>query len=238
MTGEQPSPTPGRQRRYRGRAFEERLLGDGQMYRAINRFAVLSVVLGALSWLTAVSWAMVFLPIAGLLLGYLALYQIRWATGEMTGRGVAIAGMILSGAFWLVGSGYAVFCAVSEVPIGYTRLEFKDMQPDPANEGEIIPKEMWDLEEKYIYLKGFMYPGRQAMDIQKFVLVPTLGHCKFCQRELKSTEMVEVRLQGDLLIDYSIHPVGVGGKLVIDRKEAVKPLGGMPYVIEADYVFK
>ncbi|NLE36937.1 MAG: hypothetical protein GX621_02820, partial [Pirellulaceae bacterium] len=59
-------------------------------------------------------------------------------------------------------------------------------------------------------------------------------HCKFCQRELSSTEMIRVTMTGDLLADYTGHMVGVGGKLKIDHREALKPLGGMPYEIEAD----
>jgi len=230
-------PTPA-QRRYRGRAFEERRLADGQAYREISALAVWSLACGALSWLTVFSWVFVPLPVAGLVLGYLALRQIRQLPGEMTGRGLAVAGLALSGGLWLLGSGYMVFCVVAEVPIGYTRLEFKDLQPDPQNESELVPKEIIELEDENVYVKGYMYPGRQVSGIQQFVLVPTLGHCKFCQRELKTTEMIEVRMVGDVLANFSVHPTGVGGKLKIRRQDLLSPLGGIAYEIEADYLFQ
>jgi hypothetical protein len=36
--------------------------------------------------------------------------------------------------------------------------------------------------------------------------------------------------------DFVTTPVGVGGKLEVDRNEAIKPLGGLPYRLEADYI--
>ena len=169
--------------------------------------------------------------------GGLALRQIHAAPGEMTGRGFAIAGLALSIVFWASGAGYDLFVAIHEVPIGYTVVSFEDLQPDPEKPGELIPAKILELDDKFVYVRGYMYPGRRSTGIQQFVLVPTLGHCKFCQRDLKSTEMIQVNMVGDVLADYTIQRVGVGGKLHIDRQEALRPLGGMPYKIEADYLY-
>ncbi|MCX7425853.1 MAG: DUF4190 domain-containing protein [Planctomycetia bacterium] len=230
-----PTPPPA-QPRYRGRDRHGRMPDPRAHYRAVNRFAVISVVLGALSILTMFGWLFGVLPLAGIVLGILALRQIDAAPGEMTGRSFAIAGLVLSPTLWVLGMGYVLFVAINEVPVGYTVLTFEDLQPDPENPGELIPQKILDLEDKPVYIKGYMYPGRQNTGIQQFVLVPSLFHCQFCQRDLKSTEMVQVATVGDLLADSTSNKTGVGGKLYIDRQEAVRPLGGLPYKIEADYL--
>lgn len=233
-----PSPPPARQAHYRGRDRRGRTPDPGEHYREVNRFAVISVVLGALSILTMFGWFLGVLPLAGIVLGILALRQITAAPGEMTGRGFAVSGIVLSSVLWVVGLGYVLFVAINEVPIGYTLVTFQDLQPDPNNEGELIPAKILELDDKYVYIKGYMYPGRQNTGIQQFVLVPTRFHCRFCQRDLKSTEMVQVTTVGDLLADFSVHPTGVGGKFHVDRAEAARPLGGLPYRIEADYLYQ
>ena len=221
--------------RYMGRRFEEQAQRG---YRQVNRMAVASLTMGVLSILTMFGWAMVAFPIIGISLGFFALRQIRFSTGEMTGKKMAISGIACSVGLSLLGLGFLVLIAFNEVPLGYHELTFLELQPDEENEGELIPKEILDLEGKNIYLTGYMYPGSRLTGIQEFILVPTLQHCKFCARQLKSTEMVKVRTVGDVLFDFSNHPIGVGGKLRIDPNEAMKPLGGMPYLIEADYSYR
>jgi hypothetical protein len=232
----QPKPGSAPHRPYLGKRFEN-ADGTGQKYRLVNRLAIPSLVFGILSLTTMFGWIMVVFPVVGIVLGIIALRQIRTSTGEMTGRKFAISGIICSIALTVVGLGFLVLVAYTEVPIGYTEVTFKDLQPD-KEEGEVIPKKILDLDGKNIYLRGFMYPGRRQTSIQEFIFVPSRSHCKFCARQLKSTEMVKVRTVGDLLVDFSIHQMGVGGKLKIDRIEASKPLGGMPYIIEADYSFQ
>ena len=206
-------------------------------YRSLSRFATGSVVLGVFSILTMFSWFLGIIPAAGIMLAILALRQIDRAPEEWTGRRLAFTGLALSLGLWVLGSGYFVFASFKEVPFGYTPITFKQLQPDPKVRGEIIPPDILDLkEDERIFIKGFIYPGRRSVGINQFILVPTIGHCKFCSRKLKSTEMVFVTLAGDLETDFVTTPVGVGGKLEVDRNEAIKPLGGLPYRLEADYI--
>lgn len=226
--GSRPQP------RYRGRRFEQ---ASGEAFRQVNAYAITSLVLGILSFLTMFSWVMILIPIAGIICGVVALQQIRWAVGEMTGRGIAIAGLSCSITLWILGSGFFVFVLFNEVPIGYTLIEWEEMQPEKGS-NELIPKKLLELDGKYVYIRGFMYPGRQNVNIEQFILVPSPRHCQFCARDLESTEMVKVKTTGDTLAHYSSHQMGVGGILHVDKVEAVKPLGGFPYHIEADYVFQ
>jgi hypothetical protein len=48
--------------------------------------------------------------------------------------------------------------------------------------------------------------------------------------------MINVKLSGDLTVDYSSRSIKLGGKLRIDRDQAVNPFGGLPYQLEADYL--
>ena len=48
--------------------------------------------------------------------------------------------------------------------------------------------------------------------------------------------MMYVKLTGDLAVDYTSRPIKLGGKMRIDRDEAVNPFGGLPYRLEADYL--
>lgn len=229
------SSTPRPRPVYRSKAWKNRTASDGRAatYRHLEPLAVWSLALGGLSFLPMFGWPMIVLPIGGAICGLLALRQIENFPGEKTGRGLATSGLVLSIVLGLVGIFFFAFFVAYGVPIGYTSVTFSEMQPDKET-GEVIPQKMLDLDDKFIYIKGYMYPGRRSMGIQQFVLVPTVGHCKFCQRDLASTEMIQVTMTGDELADYSVHLVGVGGKLHIDHGEALSPLGGMPYKIEAD----
>lgn len=218
---------------YRGGAWTSREAQAAGAYRHVEPLAVASLIFGGLSFLPMFGWIMSPIPIAGVIFGLLGLRQIDNFPGERTGRKIAIAGLVLSILVGLLAVGYYGFFVVYNVPIGYTKVTFSEMQPDQEM-GEIIPEKILKLEGKYIYVKGFMYPGRRSVGIQQFVLVPTRWHCKFCQRELASTEMIKVTMVGDEMADFTLHMVGVGGKLEIDRHEALRPLGGMPYHIEAD----
>ncbi|MGD9127026.1 MAG: DUF4190 domain-containing protein [Planctomycetia bacterium] len=224
--GSRPQP------RYRGRRFEE---GADESFREICPLAIASLIFGLLSILTMFSWVMVFIPIIGLACGAFALHQIRNSVGEMTGRNFAIAGLCCSIGLWIVGSGLFVFVITNEVPMGYVGLDWREMQPEEGTQG--IPQRIRELDGKRVYIKGYMYPGRQSVNIQQFILVPSRQHCKFCARALNSTEMVKVKMSGDLLTNYSLKSTGVGGILRIREAEIYRPLGGFPYFIEADYIY-
>jgi len=201
-----------------------------QKYRSLNSLAVLSVVFGVLSILTVFTWFLGLIPLAGLVLGFLALRQIDGAPEEMTGRGLARTGMGLCLGLWVLGS-YLFVSWRNEVPFGYAPITFASLQPDKSVPGQMLPKEAIELDGRRIYLKGYMYPGRQSIAIKSFLIVPTRAHCKFCSANIPPTEMVRVELVGDLTADFKSSLVGIGGKLIVDP--AAGP-GGLPYRVEAD----
>ncbi len=71
-------------------------LGSGD-YVAINLTAVIAVLFGIASILAALGAILLIIPLIGVFLAVLALIQIRNSNGTQTGRGLALAGLVLSG---------------------------------------------------------------------------------------------------------------------------------------------
>ncbi|NUQ63384.1 MAG: DUF4190 domain-containing protein [Pirellulales bacterium] len=212
--------------------YEEELRSP-ERYRQVNLLAVLSTTVGGLSALTMFHWYLGFIPVAGIILAALAQRQISRAPEEYTGQRLVIAGFALSLGMWLFGAGVLTFSRMREVPIGYELITWQTLKPERSS-GEILPKTAIDLHEKRVYLKGYMYPGRQVINLKEFLLVPTQGHCKFCTSQIAKHEIVRVKFVGDYKADYTTHHVGIGGKLLVDQSPGFHESGGLPYTIEAD----
>lgn len=204
-------------------------------YRTLCPTAVVSVVLGALSIPVLVfwfSWFWAVVPLVGMGLGWRAMRHIREAPLERTGLGLARFGIGLSAALWAVGYGWLVFARTSEIPFGYQRISYETLQPDPNVPTELIPQSALDMQDKRVFVKGYMRPGRQQTGIKEFVLCPSTGECPFCIPNPKRTEMIRVVLQGDLETVYTTHLIGVGGRFQVDPQD----FSGIPYGLEANYL--
>jgi hypothetical protein len=211
-------------------------------YRSLNVTAILSVVFGVLSILTVFGWIFWTIPILSIALAVRALKHIRYASEEYTGEGFARAGIALAIVMWLSGVYIQHYVQMHTIPSGYKPITFDYLQPNLDQPSELIPPAAFDLEpsdnnpDRRIYISGYIYPGRRSINIKEFILVPTIAHCNYCQQQVKSTEMINVKLTGDLTVDYSYRPVKVGGKMRIDRDQLLNPFGGLPYQLEADYL--
>ena len=215
-----------------------------QRYRKLSTLAVVSVVFAAFSLLSAVGWLFAVVPALGIASALWSLKRINQMPEELTGRRLALVGLWLSAVVWAAGSGILLFAEGREVPRGYQAVSFADLQPDSREPDQLIPPKALELvgedpltgQDRRIFIQGYMYPSRRTIGIKEFILVPTLGHCSFCSSQMKSTEMIRVRLTGDLSARYKSTRTGVGGKLEIDPVQALNPLGGLPYQLEADYI--
>jgi hypothetical protein len=200
--------------------------------------AVTSVVLGALSVVVAVSatlatWLfLTLIPLAGGLVGWAALKQIRKAPAEWIGRELAWTGVGLSAGLWLAGSCFAWFLYAERVPPDYQRIEFAVLQPDRAKPTEPIPQTVLDMQDRKVFIRGYMQPRRQRTGIKDFVLCPANGECPFCIPNPTRTEMIRVTLLGDREMTYTTHLIGVAGKFRVDLDDP----NGIPYGLEAEYV--
>jgi len=205
-------------------------------YQAVNPLAVASVVAGSLSILTAfgstvAAWLLLAtIPVAGILLGWRALRQIRKAPEVWTGLRLAWVGIGLSAGLWTLGCAWLAFADVSEVPYGYRWVVWDTIQPDPSKPTEPIPQTALDMQDSKIYIKGYMQPRRQQAGIKDFILCPANGDCPFCVPNPARTQMIRVTLQGDMETTYTTHLIGVAGRFRVDADD----LGGIPYSIDVD----
>ncbi|MBL9125331.1 MAG: DUF4190 domain-containing protein [Planctomycetaceae bacterium] len=208
---------------------------EGEDYRALSSTAVASLVAGVLSVLCFLGWSMAILPLLGVLLGARALWSIRRTPDELTGKRLAVAGIVLSLACFAGGWGWLSYVYLTEVPDGYTRVSFSQLQPDASRQGEIFPPSALELDGKRVFIKGYVKPGAQAGGIKEFLLVRDLRECCFGDSTPKLTDMVLVRLQDPLRADFSLWPRGLAGTLHV-KPDALGRPDSVLYSLDADYL--
>ncbi len=211
--------------------FEEQLLGTyieheeyeedpGTGYRWLNPWAVASVVFGLLSILTVLGWKLGLIPLVGISLGLLALWQIRRAGEEMLGFRVAIVGIALSVVMWSAGYGRLIYLYYNEAPPGYRFVTYDELHSDPAKPNEPIPKLAYELVETRVFLKGYMYPGRQQTGITEFLLSRDNGVCSYCNPNPDPTDLVQVTLTEGLTANFTTRLIAIGGEFSIIGEES------------------
>jgi hypothetical protein len=208
-------------------------------YRALSSQAVASCVLGVLSMATLLSYeyglALGVVPIVAVVLGIRGWLAVRRLPEELTGKMFAQVGVVL-GVLFLIG-GYTIAGVVyaTEVPAGYERLNYSELQPDESSPGQVIPPDVKKWDGKRVFLKGYAYPGAQQQGIKKFVLCRDNGDCCFGGQP-KLTDMVLVELKEPLALTYSRRVQRVAGTFHVSPAQATDNLGGVVYQLEADYL--
>lgn len=209
---------------------------DVAAYRTLNRLAVWSLILGVLALGAFLFPLLLVLPAVGAVMGIVGARSIKRYPEEFSGLGLARAGtamcvVILIGATVLHATIYAL-----EVPEGYQRISFYELQPDEDHPDLPIPPAAKALDGQKVFIKGYVYPDGQQSNIQKFVLVPDRGTCCFGGQP-KLTDMVEVTIRTSDRIRYSYQMRKLAGVLHVDeRLKPVNGLGGVYYQLDAEYV--
>src|SRR5690606_36495557 len=177
-----------------------------ESYRALSSSAVASSVLGFLGIANLLSYeygvALGILPLLALMLGGRAFWVIHRYPEEFTGKWFALAGMAMGALFLTVGWGTAGYVYATEVPEGYTRIHYQQLQPDENSPGQIIPPSALDLNGKRVFIKGYVYPGAQKSGIKQFILCRDNGDCCFGGNP-KLTDRILVTLKDPLRLTYS-----------------------------------
>jgi len=223
--------------RLEGWVEEEIVEEEMRPWRRVSTLAVVSVVVGVASSLIFMDWMLGILSVVGIALGVLAIRQIHRKPEVYTGIPLAWVGIGLSVLMLFGGMSWVFYAYFGAAPPGYIAVSYAELQPDPDNPAQKYPPRARELHElcatmdKKIFIKGFMYPGRQSLNMKKFSLNPFNGHCPYCTPTPKPTEVIYVELVGDLTADYTTKCVGVGGKFEIEEVG-----GGVVYRIQADYV--
>lgn len=173
-------------------------------------------------------------PLLGLTFGILGLSNIRKYPAELTGKTAAVLGTSLGVALFIGGIACHVLVYSTEVPEGYQRLSFDVLKAD-ARMPDYPPPEAQEMDGKQVFIKGYIYPGQQRLELKKFVLVPDLGTCCFGGSP-QQTHMIEVILERGKTLDYSMTKRGLAGVLKVNP--SLQPVQGRPgvyYQLIADY---
>ena len=222
-------------------------------YRAISRSAVISTILAALS-LPLVALAVVSmkfqvgdavpLGMAGAafalfaaLLGGTGLVTIRRYPLEYTGGGLARLGLIGGVLLLALGSTVAAYTYVTEVPDGYLRVGFWELQPDPDHPEIPVGPTAVKVAGQKIFIKGYMHPGVASRGkVNHFILVPDMGTCCFGGQP-KMTDMIEVVSAESERVSYSTRRIKLAGTFQLFM-QPTQSLGleGVVFHLEADRV--
>jgi len=229
-------------------------LGDEFEYRALSMGAMAAAGLGLLSLLVfaaasvslSSSLMLAPIPLVGLAAGVAALKKIRSMPDQLSGRGAALAGIVLSTIGLFGGLGYAGLVHATEVPHGYFRTSFYEFRPDEVQTrgGKAVPPDIQRLAQTNVFIKGYMRPGTHVSksnnpvrhNVNRFLLVRDNNQCCFGDlSDVKYYDQILVLMTGNLVTDYSSRMFRIGGKLRV-LPENAQQAGQPVYILEADYV--
>lgn len=206
-------------------------------YRVVSKAAVLSLAIGLLSVVALVSVGMLAVPAVGLAFGLLALRAISMYPDEVSGKVPAWMGVALSGLLLVGGAGLHTYMYLTELPEGYERYSFQELQPDKEHPELPIPPSALEMNGRKVFMKGYVHPGVQgAGPVDQFVLVPDMGTCCFGGQP-KLTDMIEVKLINGHSLSYSMRKRSLKGVFTVDPR-IVAPDGsqGACYRLVAEVV--
>lgn len=231
--------------------YSPALSGESQEfeYRTFSTSAIASMIFGALSPLTILAGRdsldsallMAPIPVLGLVLGWYSLTKIRQMPDQLSGRRLAVAGILLSLVGLVGGLTFASVVHATEVPPGAVRTSFHDLRPDEKDEqaGIGIPKEIQKLDGQRVFIKGYMRPDSTKVryNVRRFLLVRDNNQCCFGDlSSVKYYDQVLVDFVDNLTTDYSSGLYRIAGTLRL-QPQNVNAASPLPvYYIQADYV--
>jgi hypothetical protein len=210
-------------------------------YRAMSGSAVVSLGLGLLSALAIFDWTLAIIPILGIILGIRGLLAVKRYPDQLTGAGLATAGIALSLAGWVIGWGWLGYVYATEVPEGYQRISYRQLQfPYDLSTGRLeIPESVRQLDGEKIFIKGYVYPTYSS---KRFILCRDNGDCCFGGQP-KLTDMIYVTLRDPLRLRYDPKLKKLAGVLRVAPvqpghidQELASQIGPVIYQLEADHL--
>ena len=203
-------------------------------YRALCSAAVTSLLFGLLSVFAFLSVYLALIPLLGILMGCYALAQIRQRPRELTGRGLAVAGTILSGCLLVTSLIVVAVVYATEVPEGYERISYAQLQPLEGRTNQKVPPLAESLDGKQVFIKGYVYPPAQQQGIKSFLLVRDKGDCCFGGNP-KVTDRIQVTLADDadrLTFSSRLHKVAGTFRLEPEPNQAIDAGGQVYYYLD------
>ncbi len=187
-----------------------------------------------ISAMSLVAWT--FMCVAAGVLGLLTLSKIRKTEGAFSGTKTAATGVILGGVAALCNIGVSALLVSTEVPEGFAAINFtSDISQKGFGEKNELHPEIAAMNGEKIYLRGFMYRGKQRMGLNSFVIVKDNQQCCF-GRQPNQSDMVEVFLPAGESFDLELGLTGVAGTFRTSNARSQSKLQFRPiYRIDADF---
>ncbi|MCG8649722.1 MAG: DUF3299 domain-containing protein, partial [Pirellulales bacterium] len=131
-----------------------------------------------------------------------------------SGAGLAKVGIAAHLTLLIGGIGLHTYIYLTEVPEGYTRVQYYELQiPDGVPQGP-SPKAL-EINGEDVFLKGYIHPSSGSGMLRHFILVPDLGTCCFGGQP-KSTDMIEVTLTGGQTTRAGLIKKKLAGKFLLN----------------------
>ena len=187
-----------------------------------------------ISPLSILAWT--FVCAAAGVLGLLTLSKIRKTRGAFSGTKTAATGVVLGGIAALSNIGVAALLITTEIPDGFAAINFTtDISKKGFGEKNALHPEIEAMNGKKIYLRGFMYRGKQRTGLNSFVIVKDNQQCCF-GRQPNQSDMVEVFMPPGETFDLELGLTGVAGTFRTFNARSQSDLQFRPiYRIDADF---
>ncbi|MCH8922513.1 MAG: DUF4190 domain-containing protein [Planctomycetes bacterium] len=208
-----------------------------EQYRALSISAIACLIFALLSPLTFFDWSMGLIPMAGIVLGVFALVKIRRYEDELSGALIARIGITLSLLMLVGGWGWLSFDHLTEVPEGYQRLPYSEVQTNAGRSERQTIEYAMQFDGKRVFIKGYTLPSTSGKNMKEFVIVPDRGTCCFGGSP-EITDMIRVTLEDPHRVDYSVFQRKFGGVFRVTPQDPhrVEKYGAVVYELKADYV--
>lgn len=184
-------------------------------YRAVSKTAVASLIFTLLAPLGIFFVSLNVFGLIGFAFGVFSLTRIRRYSNELTGKRMARICVAASSLLFVGSVSWHSYVYLTEVPDGYHRISWGELQPDARAPRLPVSQTAVDLNGKKVFIKGYVFPGDKDTNLKEFVLVRDFGSCCFGKKP-KLTHMIEVTLEDPLRIDYSLRLRNIAGTLVVD----------------------
>ncbi|MEM6365026.1 MAG: DUF3299 domain-containing protein [Planctomycetota bacterium] len=186
-------------------------------YRAISRGAVVGVIcliVSSIGLIPTFAFALV-LTIPGLICGLLGWRAIQRYPDEFSGKTIAMVGTLGCAGLLLGGVAEHTYIYLTEVPEGYERIAFYELQTPENTEDRPAPL-AFEIDGKPVFLKGYIHPSSGAGLLRQFILVPDLGTCCFGGQP-RSSDMIEVTLPPGNTVTASFAKRKLAGTFKLNR---------------------
>jgi Protein of unknown function (DUF3299) len=182
-------------------------------YRALSKSAVASVGLAVMGMAGLLLPPALAFSLVGCVLAMWAVRSIRAYPDEFSGLAIAKFGLVFNAVLLVGGIAYHTYVYATEVPEGYTRLNFYDLQ-QPEGAAQLPTDAALAANGKDVFIKGYVHPTSGGGKLRRFILVPDAGTCCFGGQP-KSSDMIDVTLADGETVKSNLLKKRLAGKFAV-----------------------